>query len=140
MNALQSFIMSKPFGFLTAADMPRLIELDRLCPCLVRCGRGRFTCAAQDVAHFVMCVDRGGDYVRDVAFPVGSFERAATWVGNPAPGLVPHVPDPKYGEKMKQNIGLNSMPSRALADDFNEAECGGVYDGRQVTSVADPGL
>lgn len=79
MNKLQSFIQSKPCGFLTEADMPELIALDRLCPVLVRCGGCRFTCAVQDVDHLVACISAGGDYVRDVSFPVGSLERAASW-------------------------------------------------------------
>jgi hypothetical protein len=77
MNELQKFIASKPMGFLAANELAELIRLDRLCPVLVRCGGGRFTCAAQDAAHFMDCVSAGGDYVRDVSFPVGSMERAA---------------------------------------------------------------
>src|SRR5881392_2872760 len=79
MNKLQEFIDSKPMGFLSEADIPKLIALDRLCPVLVRCGGCRFTCGAQDVQHLMRCVEAGGDYVRDVSFPVGSVERAAKW-------------------------------------------------------------
>lgn len=77
MNQLQTFIAGLPFGFLTAEQMPELIKLDRLHPCLVRCGGCRFTCAAQYVSHLIKCVEAGGDYVRDVSLPVGSAERAA---------------------------------------------------------------
>lgn len=35
MNALESFIASKPMGFITQADLPDLVKLDRLCPLLV---------------------------------------------------------------------------------------------------------
>ena len=41
---------------------------DRLRPVLVRCGRGRFTCAAQDAEHFIAIIERdGSDYIRDVS-------------------------------------------------------------------------
>jgi hypothetical protein len=79
MNKLQQFIQSKPCGFLTEADMPELIALDRLCPVLVRCGACRFTCAAQDCAHLITAIVAAKDYVRDVSFPVGAMERAASW-------------------------------------------------------------
>jgi len=84
MNALQTFIASVPCGFLKSTDMPKLIELDRLCPVLVRCGGCRFTCAAQDCAHLIKCIEASGDYCRDVSFPTGSVERAATWVPDKA--------------------------------------------------------
>lgn len=84
MNKLESFIAARPGGFLTDADIPALIALDRLCPVLVRCGGCRFTCAAQCVEHLVKCVEAGGDYVRDVSFPVGSYERAASWRPEPS--------------------------------------------------------
>lgn len=77
MNRLQSFIQrinQQSYGFLRDTDMPELIAVDRLCQVLVRCGGCRFTCAAQDVAHLVKCVEAGGDYVRDVSFPVGAFD------------------------------------------------------------------
>ena len=83
MNALQAFIASKPCGFLKDTDMASLIALDRLCPVLVRCGGCRFTCGAQDVPHLLRCIEAGGDYVRDVSFPVGALERAATWTPEP---------------------------------------------------------
>ena len=53
MNALQSFLATLPCGFLTDATLPELIKLDRLHPCLVRCGGGRFVCAADQVDHFI---------------------------------------------------------------------------------------
>lgn len=79
MNALQTFIAKLPFGFITSAQLPELIALDRLHPCLIRCGGCRVTTAAQDVEHVIRCISAGGDYVRDVSLPVGSMERAAKW-------------------------------------------------------------
>ena len=79
MNTLQSFLATLPCGFLTDATLPKLVELDRLHPCLVRCGGGRFVCGAQDVDHFIKCVALGGDYVRDISIPARCEERAAQW-------------------------------------------------------------
>jgi len=43
-------------------------EETRMTPILVRCGMGRFTCPAQDAAHFVKIIEaEGSDYVRDVS-------------------------------------------------------------------------
>ena len=84
MNKYQQFIKGKPFGFLNKQDLAELILLDRLCPCLIRCEMGRFTCAAQDVAHFVHVVEKGGEHVRDVAMASGYMDRAALWQSEPA--------------------------------------------------------
>lgn len=59
-------------GFLTERDI-ETIKRDpatRLAQVLVRCGGGRFQCAAQDVDHFIEIITRdGADYVRDVSLP-----------------------------------------------------------------------
>jgi hypothetical protein len=72
-------------AFLTVDDLPKLIAINRFEPVLVRCGAGRFTCPAQDVQHFMDCLEFGmklckevngdefnesTDYVRDVSLPV----------------------------------------------------------------------
>lgn len=63
------------YGFLTDTDVA-LLAADprtRLTPCLVRCGSGRFTTPAQDVAHFVAIIERDHvDYVRDVSIVAGT--------------------------------------------------------------------
>jgi len=42
---------------------------------LVRCGRGRFTCPAKDVLHFIKIIkNEGTDYVRDVSIPVSTID------------------------------------------------------------------
>lgn len=68
--------------FLSAEDCVELEKIDRLMQVLVRCGNGRFTCAVQNVKHFVHIINehrkevydddirKGGDYVRDVSLPV----------------------------------------------------------------------
>jgi len=93
MNALQKLIRRHPFGGITTADLPELLALDRLHPVLVICGCCRFTCAAQNLEHMIACVQKGGDYVRYLSFPVGSFERAATWQGT-ATTTEPTTPPP----------------------------------------------
>jgi hypothetical protein len=130
MNALQSFIASKPCGFLKDTDIPALIALDRLCPVLVRCGGCRFTCSAQDIAHIIRCIEAGGDYVRDVSFPVGSLELAARWQPEP------NAPRPFTHEERKADLAKRKV----IHAPFDESQCGGVYDGFSVSSDADPGL
>jgi len=145
MNKLQELIKREPFGFLSAEAVQELVKLDRLFQVLVRCGGCRFTCAAQDVAHLARCIEAGGDYVRDVSFPVGSYERAANWAPEGAPvqralnnadcgtAFPAHEwPSPKDTGK---GGTLRRIPIR-----FHEADCGGAFDGNQVISDADPGL
>ena len=142
MNQLQMFIASKPMGFLSSGDMPELIKLDRLCPVLIRCGGGRFTCAAQDAAHFIKCAKAGGDYVRDVSLPVGSIERAAKWLPEGS-GERPEVQPASSWSLNRRTAPQAARLARSTGDyhtQFNEADCGGVFDGHQVTSDADPGL
>jgi hypothetical protein len=58
-------------GFLTAEEIDVLAESEkyRLQMCLVRCGRSRFTCSAQDVKFMIEAIEKNGDYCRDVAIP-----------------------------------------------------------------------
>lgn len=115
--------------------MPELVKLHRLCQCLVRCGFGRFVCAAQDVAHFVKCIEAGGDYVRDISITGEEQKGAGQWV--PEAQQWPKRQDPQA------IAGAMPLPPRRVrgeCHEFNESECGGVFDGNQVTSDADPGL
>lgn len=135
-NRIQQFIERKnaeSYGFLRDTDMAELIALDRLFQVLVRCGGCRFTCAAQDVAHLVKCVEAGGDYVRDVSFPVGSMERAASW--QPECPVTPLSALPASFLAKRHTAG-----ERARARATDEGDYGGAFDGFQVTSDADPGL
>jgi hypothetical protein len=130
MNKLQAFITKHPF--LTDKTITELIDIDRLCPVLVRCGGCRFTAGAQDIPHLVKCIEAGGDYVRDVSFPVGSGERAADWIEKPQTLMqLPKAEQAEYGPK---------PPRSKRHDGWDESQCGGVFDGSQVTSDADPGL
>lgn len=60
--------LDKTFGFITEDMLSRVVDENRLYPCLVRCGGGRFVCPAQDVKHFIDIITRDGiDYVRDIS-------------------------------------------------------------------------
>lgn len=61
---------AKNHGFITEEDLPEIVKANRFEKLLVRCGCGRFTCSAQDVAHFMGIIRREkSDYIRDVSFP-----------------------------------------------------------------------
>ena len=73
----ESFIkktINDKYGFIQDSDLDQVIAEDRLYPCLIRCGCGRFTCPAQDVKHFIDIIEKeGSDYIRDVSLsPQGS--------------------------------------------------------------------
>lgn len=145
MNALQQFIQDRPFGFVTEAELPALIALDRLCPLLVRCGGCRFTAGAQYIAHLVKCIEAGGDYVRDVSFPVGSIEAAAEWqcyeTEKPKVQqrhLIP--PTPEHMKTQAERFAGGRTFDGEESYSFSEGDCGGVFDGNSVSSDADPGL
>ena len=133
LNKLQQFIAGKPFGFLRDTDMPALIELDRLMPCLVRCQQCRFTCAAQDVEHLLKCVRAGGDHVRDVSMATGYVERAANW--HP-PGVAMSKPSPDLALSTEAGIKAKAPQTPWWREHI------GVRDryADECHSDADPGL
>lgn len=138
MNALQHFISTHDW-LTTEEETAKLIKIDRLCPVLVRCGGCRFTCGAQYIPHLIKCVVAGGDYVRDLSFPVGSMDRAANWTPEPPPIRSEFVRMPTVDSRpAKQSREAWSLNRHHV--EFNENDCGGVFDGNQVTSDADPGL
>ena len=62
-------LRTEQHGFLSAEGLKELAGLDRMAKVLVRCGSGRFVCAAQDAAHCIEIIGtEGTDYVRDVGF------------------------------------------------------------------------
>ena len=75
-NALISRVKRDNYGYLTANDIGALASHPdtRLTQVLIRAGGCRLTCAAQDAHHIAECLLAGGDYVRDISFPV---ERAS---------------------------------------------------------------
>lgn len=134
MNKLQTFIAALPCGFITSAEMPALIALDRLHPCLVRCGDCRFTCPAQDVATMIHRVELGGGYVRDVSLPVGSLERAANWREDcpvTAPALLPESfvaarQSPALAEALAEHVSpALSRHVPAVPRDYDDTHDGG---------------
>ena len=61
-------IIENEWGFISVDMLDKVIEENRLHPCIVRCGNGRFVCPAQDVSHFIKIIERDGtDYIRDVS-------------------------------------------------------------------------
>ena len=57
------------YGFIGEKDLEVIAANmeTRLTQCLVRCGGCRFLAAAQDVKFLIECVEKNGDYVRDVS-------------------------------------------------------------------------
>jgi hypothetical protein len=126
--ALANLIRSKPYGFITEQDIPAIIALDRLCWLLVRCGaqHGRFSAPAQNIAQLIATIEATGDWVRDVSFPSYLIDEARAFVA----ALPKGNPDPMAAHRR----------ARHSLDDFNEHDCGGVFDGTGIVSDADPGL
>jgi hypothetical protein len=131
LNAFQSFLSSRPFGFITTHDIDELVRLHRLCPVIVRCGCVRFTCAAQYLKAMLAMVEASGDYVRDCCVTAEAIEAADQWLPE-----AQHLPRSMPVLK-PTTTKLLPAPKRS---DFNEADCGGVFDGFGVVSDADPGL
>lgn len=137
-------------GFLTEADLVELAELDRLRQCLCRFNNGRFLCAAQDVAHFVGIIEHSKEeWLRDVSLPSsdpifrGDYTTNATeafhrpmWEANARREV--RRKEPAYVDPDGNEHG--SMRDVMQACQFNESDCGGAFDGFNVTSDADPGL
>ena len=141
MNKLQVFCAALDGGFLTAKSLElELCGLDRLFPLLVRCGCGRFTCAVQDLPHFTRCVNAGGDYVRDVSLPIGWEARAASWVDGCPVTPCAMLPASFVAERPANQLKKVNAWHLNRRGDFNESDCGGVFDGHGVISDADPGL
>jgi hypothetical protein len=70
---IKDSIVKNQMGFLVSKDDTKnLIAENRLQQVLVRCGSGRFTCAVQDLDHFIEIINadpKARDYVRDVSIP-----------------------------------------------------------------------
>lgn len=159
MNKLETLLARFECGFITSPTLlAELVTLDRLHPVLVRCGACRFTCAAQCVEHLIRCIELGGDYVRDISLPTGSAERAAEWMSQPQTLMdLPKAEQAEYGaehispiqgpmipKSTARGLSLHAASRSAVCAypvEFNESDCGGVYDGvGTVTSDADSGL
>ena len=69
---LARIIEHKQHGFLRNEQVEQIKQFAPHLTILVRCGAGRFTCAAQDAVHFANIIDRSEtDYVRDLALLAG---------------------------------------------------------------------
>lgn len=123
---------SQDYGFLTSEGVATIANYDRLRQILVRCNNGRFVCAAQDVAHFIECIKTSKrDYVRDVSLLAGDPALRGDY------RAVTREPKP-YVEMIVSEE--RSDWSHAPENRFDEADCGGAFDGFNVYSDADSGL
>ena len=60
--------IAHPGGFIDESMIDEIESIDRFAMLIVRCGGGRFICAAQDVKHFINIINNERtDYVRDVS-------------------------------------------------------------------------
>lgn len=125
-------------GFLDESRLTELAKLDRLRLVLVRCGNCRFTCAAQDAKHIIDILTAAEhEYVRDVSLPAGDpvhfgdYTTSVTQIRSPSRATAPAITI--HGTK-------NGKPASFTVPRFDEADCGGSFDGFHVTSDADPGL
>lgn len=140
--ALASLVLAAPCGFVTDAQLPAIIAADRLCWLLVRCGaqHGRFSAPAQNIAQLIATIEATGDWVRDVSFPSYVIEEAKAFLTahpTPVPPVNPLVFAPVVKTHNETATGGLTFDGEAS---FSESDCGGVFDGYQVTSDADPGL
>ena len=135
--ALASLILASPCGFVTETDLPAIIEADRLCWLLVRCGGCRFSCPAQDLTRLMDYVSKGEDYVRDVSFPAHTIEEAWAFI-------TANHPLPERAKPRLQAAVAKLKTSAALrARDFQEGRnwiCTNNFDGSTCGTDAEGNL
>ena len=124
---MQSFMLTKPFGFITKSDVPDVIKMSPLQLLLVRCGGCRFLAPAQDVNKLIAAIEQAGDYVRDVSFTASEMDEA-------------RAAQAAYRPTLARVEAQRQQRQAEYRQDFDEGQCGGAFDGHQVTSDADPGL
>lgn len=116
------FILNLPAGgFLdTPEELAELTRLERYCPVYFRLYEARFTCWVQYAQTMLDACRKADLSLRDICVTADRLDLAKA----------------RRAELERVNR------KRILSDSvmFNEAECGGAFDGRQVTSDADPGL
>ena len=67
MSIIQELLKTK-FGFVDESNIKEVIKENPQQLMLVRCGQGRFICAADSTDHFVsIIVESGKDYIRDIS-------------------------------------------------------------------------
>lgn len=124
--ALAKLVLAAPFGFITEAQLPQVINADRLCLLLVRCGQCRFMAPAQDVAFLLTCIEAGGDYRRDVSFPSSVIDQAKNWPELAAKVTPAALPDDECGNgppsSTRPTAGARSTASPAALTPTNQAE------------------
>ena len=127
-------------GFLPDELIEDLVTLDRLRQVLVRCSECRFVCAAQDVAHLCGLIDGAGgtDYVRDVSLL--ATDPAFKGFYRPVTPVTPSDRPKTTSYKPARTFQAAPRAIRATVPAFDPAQCGGSFDGWNVTSDAGPGL
>jgi hypothetical protein len=117
--------LCKQHGFLDTEELAELARLDRLRSVLVRCGNGRFTCAAQDAKHFIDLI-KHGEHIRDVALLASD----AAFEGHYH----------SYTEFYHRKFVTRQSVVRQSNYTVDRADYGGAFDGFTVSSDADSGL
>ena len=112
-----AWMVNRPCGFITCQELDYLVERHRLCLLVVRFECGRFICPAQDLSTFLEPLEKAGLHLRDVSIAPADLEEA---------------------RKVWRNLRPQGRHSTQVP--FNEADCGGAFDGFTVSSDADPGL
>ena len=65
---LMARMIVKQGGFINNQQVEEIKQFAPFLQLLIRCGAGRFVCAAQDAIHFSDIIDREeSDYVRDIS-------------------------------------------------------------------------
>lgn len=130
MTEVQKIIINLPMGFLTSSQAEQIEALEPLFPVLVRCGAVRFVCGVQYLKRMIGYALGAGDYVRDVSILPAQLDEARR-----EQLIEQQRQEAKFRADLKAQEQGARVPIR-----FREEECGGAFDGNQVTSDADPGL
>lgn len=140
------------YGFLKDCDLPELAKIDRLFPCLVRCGGCRFTCAVQDVSHLVGIIEASGqEHVRDIAMlmnppppkpgPYGTWEQAETEARSLNRAVEAGQCDPEAAAQASRHAAEVAANPTCPVDDEKCDGCAGVRapcgDAAPATSIAE---
>lgn len=120
--------LCKQHGFLDTEELAELARLDRLRSVLVRCGNGRFTCAAQDAKHFIDLI-KHGEHIRDVALLASD----AAFLGH-------YHSYTEFYHRQNLSPLPKHVAEKARYNVDRDTDYGGTFDGFSVSSDADPGL
>jgi len=61
-------IKTNQCSFIYEDQIEKIVEINPFQQVLVRCGNGRFVTPAQNVKHFITCIEKSGiDHIRDLS-------------------------------------------------------------------------